>query len=642
MKNENRQHSLWFSKMRDMTGRHGLARKLAAGVAIAGLSIGAAMPAAAAPIQTVVDADSIIGLSEGSSGAEVKLVQQALISRGVAVSGGADGRFGPATASAVTSFQVRERLPTSGRIDEFTAAALGLVASGATAPTTPATATNGLQVGVRGDAVKTIQQQLLSIGVPVAGGADGIFGSGTKTAVSNFQRWNGLTVTGVVDSTTASRISSAAKTKATPPASAPAAAATPSTSTASTSSKFAGLQVGSRGTAVKELQQRLQATGLVIRGGADGIFGAATKAAVQAFQQVNGLERSGVVTAKVAQLIEGTTASTSSATPVAVKTPTSPFAGLKIGNSGDKVKQLQQALQNAGVTVVGGADGSFGNATKRALVAFQRVNGLSQTGVLSDAGAKVLGLGTSTATPAATTTSGSTSKGYAEPGEKSTRTRDLQMQLIAWGVGVTGGADSEFGASTVDAVKRFQKIHGLTVTGTVTSETAKKLQLPPVDKITPVEASSIKLDHFPMQGRCWYGDTWHAPRGGGRLHVGVDLIGAEGLYLYAVVDGTITKRFHDVPGGLSGNGLRLTAPDGTYFTYLHLLDVAPGIKIGTKVKAGDIIGFNGNTGNSATAHLHFEIHPGGGAAVNPYPYVRAIDACKDTSERFQTSYLPAG
>ena len=96
-----------------------------------------------------------------------------------------------------------------------------------------------------------------------------------------------------------------------------------------------------------------------------------------------------------------------------------------------------------------------------------------------------------------------------------------------------------------------------------------------------------------------------------------------------------------MPGALSGNGLRLTVADGTYFTYLHMLDVAPGIKVGTKVKAGDIIGFVGNTGSSATAHLHFEIHPGGGGAVNPYPYVRAIDACKDTSERFQTSYLPA-
>jgi murein DD-endopeptidase MepM/ murein hydrolase activator NlpD len=135
---------------------------------------------------------------------------------------------------------------------------------------------------------------------------------------------------------------------------------------------------------------------------------------------------------------------------------------------------------------------------------------------------------------------------------------------------------------------------------------------------------------FPVQGWCNYGDTWHAPRHGGRLHVGVDIIARQGNYVYAVADGTITKRFWDYPGSLAGNGLRLTRADGTYFVYLHLLDAAPGIGPGTKVRAGQIIGVIGSTGSSATPHLHFEIHPGGGAAVNPYPIVKAIDACKVT------------
>ncbi len=129
--------------------------------------------------------------------------------------------------------------------------------------------------------------------------------------------------------------------------------------------------------------------------------------------------------------------------------------------------------------------------------------------------------------------------------------------------------------------------------------------------------------------------------GGGRLHEGVDIIAAEGKLLYAVVDGTITKQYWDAPGALAGNGLRVAQDDGTYFTYLHMSGFAPGIAVGTKVKAGDVIGFVGNTGSSSTPHLHFEIHPGGGAAVNPYPYMKAIDDCSNTTPQYQSSFAPA-
>jgi murein DD-endopeptidase MepM/ murein hydrolase activator NlpD len=140
----------------------------------------------------------------------------------------------------------------------------------------------------------------------------------------------------------------------------------------------------------------------------------------------------------------------------------------------------------------------------------------------------------------------------------------------------------------------------------------------------------VTIDVFPMQGRCWFGDTWHYPRGGGRLHEGVDIIGAQGKAIYAVVDGTITRTYTDRPGSLTGNGVRLSTSDGTYFFYAHFSELAPGIEVGTKVKAGQIIGYNGQTGNAGTPHLHFEVHPQGGAAVNPYPIVKAVDACSVT------------
>jgi len=133
---------------------------------------------------------------------------------------------------------------------------------------------------------------------------------------------------------------------------------------------------------------------------------------------------------------------------------------------------------------------------------------------------------------------------------------------------------------------------------------------------------------FPVQGSCSFTDTWHAPRSGGRLHIGVDITAATGKALYAVVDGVIS---HTTAGGsLSGNALKLTQADGTYFFYAHLDSFAAGIAVGTQVRAGQIIGYVGATGNAGGAHLHFEVHPFGGEAVNPFPIVKVVDACNVT------------
>ncbi|MFM8390559.1 MAG: M23 family metallopeptidase, partial [Actinomycetota bacterium] len=110
-------------------------------------------------------------------------------------------------------------------------------------------------------------------------------------------------------------------------------------------------------------------------------------------------------------------------------------------------------------------------------------------------------------------------------------------------------------------------------------------------------------------------------------HEGVDIIANRGQEVLAVADGTITKMYTADTAKLSGNAVRLTMGDGTYFFYAHLDTFAPGVAVGTKVVAGQVIGTVGSTG-ATTPHLHFEVHPQGGAAVNPYPIVKAVDACK--------------
>ena len=141
---------------------------------------------------------------------------------------------------------------------------------------------------------------------------------------------------------------------------------------------------------------------------------------------------------------------------------------------------------------------------------------------------------------------------------------------------------------------------------------------------------------LPMQGPCWFSDDWGDPRGAGRRHEGTDLFAAVGSYVYAVVDGTLTRRAWDQPGLRSGNAWWLTAADGsgTYYFYAHLADFAPELSVGSRVEAGQIIGFMGNTGNSAFPHLHFEIHPDGGGAVNPYPLLRSLGGCR-TGEQYR-------
>ena len=147
----------------------------------------------------------------------------------------------------------------------------------------------------------------------------------------------------------------------------------------------------------------------------------------------------------------------------------------------------------------------------------------------------------------------------------------------------------------------------------------------------PAASVTVSMPAFPVQGPCSFVDTYGAPRGTVRGHEGVDIIAKSGQWVYAVIDGTLTKQYHNAPGSLSGNGWRLTAAGGTYFFYAHLSAFAPGLSVGSAVKAGQIIGQVGMTGNAPIPHLHFEIHPGGGASINPTATVKAVDGCKVTA-----------
>ena len=119
----------------------------------------------------------------------------------------------------------------------------------------------------------------------------------------------------------------------------------------------------------------------------------------------------------------------------------------------------------------------------------------------------------------------------------------------------------------------------------------------------------------PVAGPNAFGDTFGAPRPGGRKHEGVDMMSPYGTPLVAVVAG-----FADMHGTtLGGNSISLTGDDGNRYFYAHLSSWEGSSR---SVVAGEVIGYVGHTGDTTANHLHFEIHPGGGAAVDPYPTVR--------------------
>lgn len=151
--------------------------------------------------------------------------------------------------------------------------------------------------------------------------------------------------------------------------------------------------------------------------------------------------------------------------------------------------------------------------------------------------------------------------------------------------------------------------------------------------------SVVKAITFPVSGGANYVDSFGAPRSGGRSHEGQDLMGAKGTPLVAAVAGVVTRIRHDV-SGLSGNSLTIRADDGWTYVYIHLNNdspgtddglnpyqyaFAPGLVVGQRVAAGELVAYLGDSGNaeSTTPHLHFEIHAPDGVVVNAYASLRA-------------------
>ena len=140
---------------------------------------------------------------------------------------------------------------------------------------------------------------------------------------------------------------------------------------------------------------------------------------------------------------------------------------------------------------------------------------------------------------------------------------------------------------------------------------------------------------FPVVGPHAFGSDFGAPRMVGtpdqHTHEGNDIAAPLGAQLVSVEPGMVVAMGTDRLGGIK---LWLAGRSGTYYYYAHLSKFADDVHEGDIVPAGTVVGYVGNTGNAAGGipHLHFEIHPNGGPAVDPYQYLAAADRQQEDRE----------
>ncbi|MCL1795798.1 MAG: peptidoglycan-binding protein [Clostridia bacterium] len=321
-----------------------------------------------------------------------------------------------------------------------------------------------LRRGDNGQAVRDLQQKLKNLGY-YTGSVDGDFGAGTESALKAFQSANGLASDGVAGSRTMSALNSSnAKPKATASTAYATNRPTPNSYTPSTPNKYRYLQMGSSGTEVRKLQERLRELGYY-NGSVNGSFGADTEAAVIAFQQRNGLWADGVAGEDTQNMLFSNSAlankKSEAYTPANV---TYGYRSLRTGMTGDDVRQLQMRLTDL-YYYAKAVDSTYSQATEQAVRGFQQRNGLTVDGVAgSDTQAKLyssLALPAPTAIPTAPPYQPSATLQVGSLGEDVYR---LQERLFDLGY-YSGRIDGIYSETVMLAVRAFQTANKLTVDG---------------------------------------------------------------------------------------------------------------------------------------------------------------------------------
>lgn len=185
-----------------------------------------------------------------------------------------------------------------------------------------------------------------------------------------------------------------------------------------------------------------------------------------------------------------------------------------------------------------------------------------------------------------------------------------------------------------------------TVVGTTTTTAAESTTTTttaPPDP--PCNTAFVYPMVFPLLGAGDVGSHFGAPRDeGNRHHLGNDIVAPRLQPVVAVADGTLTRIAGDT--GISGYRVHIGHDDGWSSLYIHLnndtagtddgagIGIRPDLREGDRVTAGEVIGWNGDSGNAETTtpHLHFELRDPSGTSVDPQPSLEA--ATRVSSNQF--------
>lgn len=318
-----------------------------------------------------------------------------------------------------------------------------------------------VKTGATGSQVRALQEALTELGF-YTNTVDSKYGAGTKTAVLAFESKNKITEDGIADIALQLLLYEGKPRNS-----------KGIRKTVKTVPMVAGVTIksGNTGEAVEKMQTRLKELGYYT-GTINGICDRATVAAIKAYQRKTGITADGIATSDVLTIMNSATALASSevVTPTPSPTVAPPTDTLRSGDKGDDVKKVQQRLKDLGY-FTDTVDGKFGDATVKALKAFQRKNGLSQDGVCGAqtrtvlfAASPIYAVATAIPTPAPTITLTEATAVTIESGSRGSAVLNLQKRLVELGY-YTSRLDGVYLADDIAALRAFQKANSLTADG---------------------------------------------------------------------------------------------------------------------------------------------------------------------------------